>query len=145
MPKKDGLAVLKEALAINPSLQIIMISGHGDIPMAVKALGNGAKDFIEKPFKASTILGAMQKACESLDVVGKDQEFSNQAKTLYALLTPRELEVSERMAEGKPNKIIAFELGVSIRTVETHRSHILSKLQVRSLAEVVRIHLAATA
>jgi len=139
MPEKDGLTVLKEALEINPALQVIMISGHGDIPMAVRALGYGATDFIEKPFKASTILGALQKACENLDVVGKDQEFSNHAKTLYALLTPREREVAERMAEGKPNKIIAFELGVSIRTVETHRSHILFKLQVRSLAEVVRM------
>jgi len=144
MPTKDGLTILKEALQVNPNLQVVMMSGHGDIPMAVKAIGLGAKNFIEKPFKATVILNALQAACESKDLVEKDVEFAARARKLLALLTPRELEVAKRMADGMPNKIIAFELGISIRTVETHRAHVLSKLQAKSLAEIVKLYLAAT-
>lgn len=144
MPKKDGLTVLIEALEVNPNLQIIMMSGHGDIAMAVKALGDGAKNFIEKPFKAAVMLEALDKACANFDTANKAQEYSHRAKALLTLITPRERAVLDRMAEGKPNKIIAFELGISIRTVETHRSHILSKMQVKSLAELVKLYLAAT-
>lgn len=144
MPEKDGLTVLNEALEINPTLQIIMMSGHGDIPMAVKALSEGATDFIEKPFQASVILEAMEKACNRLDTKDGDQQFKDRAKSYFALLTPREFEITEKLVEGKPNKIVAFELGISIRTVETHRARILSKMQVRSLAELVKLYLAAT-
>lgn len=144
MPKKDGLTVLVEALDINPSLQIVMMSGHGDIPMAVRALKKGAVDFIEKPFQASVILETIEKACERLHHKGQDQEFTAEAKSRLAQLTARELEIAEKLVEGKPNKIIAFELGISIRTVETHRARILSKMQVRSLAEIVKMYLAAT-
>jgi len=145
MPEKDGLTVLTEALAINPNLQIIMMSGHGDIPMAVKALKNGASDFIEKPFQASAIMETMEKACERLKSRKRDQKFVTEAKHRLAQLTPRELEISEKLVEGKANKIVAFELGISIRTVETHRARILSKMQVRSLADLVKLFLAATA
>lgn len=144
MPEKDGLTVLTEALAINPNLYIVMMSGHGDIPMAVKALKKGAVDFIEKPFQGSVILEAMEKACARLTKSEREHDFTLKAKSYLAQLTPRELEITEKLVEGKPNKIIAFELGISIRTVETHRARILSKMQVRSLAELVKMHLAAT-
>jgi len=144
MPEKDGLTVLSEALEINPNLYIVMMSGHGDIPMAVKALKKGAIDFIEKPFQGSVILEVMEKACARLKVADKGQAFTVEAKSRLAQLTPRELEITEKLVDGKPNKIIAFELGISIRTVETHRARILSKMQVRSLAELVKMHLAAT-
>jgi len=144
MPEKDGLTVLSEALEINPNLYIVMMSGHGDIPMAVKALKKGAIDFIEKPFQGSVILEAMEKACARLKNSDRDHDFAAKAKSYLAQLTPRELEITEKLVEGKPNKIIAFELGISIRTVETHRARILSKMQVRSLAELVKMHLAAT-
>ena len=143
MPTKDGLTVLGEALEINPNLYIVMMSGHGDIPMAVKALKKGAIDFIEKPFQASVILEAMERAFERLDKNDLGQVYAAQSKARLAQLTARELEISEKLIEGKPNKIIAFELGISIRTVETHRARILSKMQVRSLAELVKMHLAA--
>ncbi|MEP3655648.1 MAG: response regulator [Litorimonas sp.] len=143
MPIKDGLTVLTEALTINPNLQIVMMSGHGDIPMAVKALKNGAVDFIEKPFQATVILETMEKACARLKDKSQDQLFVTESKSRFASLTNRELEISNKLVEGKPNKIIAFELGISIRTVETHRARILSKMQVRSLAELVKMQLAA--
>jgi len=143
MPIKDGLSVLSEALEINPNLQIVMMSGHGDIPMAVKALKIGAVDFIEKPFQASIILETIKKTRERLKTNQKDKSFETTSKSRLARLTTRELEVSERLVDGKANKIIAFELGISIRTVETHRARILSKMQVRSLADLVKMYLAA--
>lgn len=143
MPGKDGLKVLKEALRISPGLQIVMISGHGDIAMAVKAVKDGARDFIEKPFKADIILPALHKACEELSARETDKQFELQARTLLGKLTNRERDVLERLVEGKPNKIVAFELGISIRTAETHRARILQKTGVRSLAELVKMHVAA--
>jgi len=84
MPEKDGLTVLSEALEINPNLHIVMMSGHGDIPMAVKALKKGAIDFIEKPFQGSVILEAMERACERLKTADKGQAFTAEAKTRLA-------------------------------------------------------------
>ena len=143
MPEKDGLTVLSEALELNPNLYIIMMSGHGDIPMAVKALKKGAKDFIEKPFRGPVIVDAIDKARQRIVLNDREIRFVEQAKSRIALLTPRELEITEKLTEGKPNKIVAFELGISIRTVETHRAKILSKMQIRSLADLVKMHLAA--
>jgi len=144
MPEKNGLTVLSEALVINPNLHVVMMSGHGDIPMAVKALKIGALNFIEKPFRASVILEAMEKACLSLESADQDQHYRAQAKSHLAKLTPREWEITEKLVEGQPNKIIAFELGISIRTVETHRARILAKIQTRSLADLVKMYIAAT-
>lgn len=144
MPGKDGLTVLSEALKINPNLVVVMISGHGDIPMAVEALKLGALNFIEKPFQAKVILESVERACALIDCTDKEFSERSKAKSLIAKLTPRELEVTEKLVEGKSNKIVAFEMGVSTRTVETHRARVLSKLQVRSLADIVKLHLAAT-
>lgn len=143
MPGKDGIAVLQEALSKNPNLHVVMMSGHGDIPMAVKALKLGAQDFIEKPFQASAIMAMMEKACENFDGQSRDAKFERQSRELVALLTPREKSVAQKLAEGKPNKIVSFELGISIRTVETHRARIMSKLRIRSVADLVRILIAA--
>lgn len=144
MPKKNGLTVLSEALSINPNLYIIMMSGHGDIPMAVKALKLGAVDFIEKPFRASVLLSAMEKASSRLKSADRDEQYITRAKSHLAQLTPRELEITQKLVAGQSNKIIAFELGISIRTVETHRARILTKMQIRSLADLVKMHIAAT-
>jgi len=143
MPEKDGLTVLTEAMEVNPNLYVVMMSGHGDIPMAVRALKMGAVDFIEKPFAGSVILDVIEKACARLELVDAEEQFAENARARIASLTPRELEITEKLVDGKPNKIVAFELGISIRTVETHRARILSKLQVRSLADLVKIHLAS--
>lgn len=144
MPGDDGLTVLAKALAINPNLQIIMMSGHGDIAMAISALKIGAQDFVEKPFKANELVAKFTTACEILTEKEADQKFAEVARSNLALLTPRENDVLERLVDGKPNKIIAFELGISIRTVETHRARILQKTRVRSLAELVKMHVIAS-
>ncbi|NNC36172.1 MAG: response regulator transcription factor [Hyphomonadaceae bacterium] len=143
MPGKDGMSVLREALAINPLLQVVMISGHGDIAMAVKALKDGAQDFIEKPFKADIIIPALDRACEKLTAERSDKAFEVEAKENLARLTERELQVLERLVDGKPNKIVAFELSISIRTVETHRARILQKTRANSIAELVKMKIAA--
>lgn len=143
MPGKDGMSVLREALNINPNLQFVMISGHGDIAMAVRAVKDGAQDFIEKPFKADVIVPALERACEKLSETSSERKFEAESKENLAQLTKREMDVLERLVEGKPNKIVAFELGISIRTAETHRARILQKTRVRSLAELVKMHVAA--
>lgn len=143
MPGDDGLTVLQKALAINPDLQIIMMSGHGDIAMAIRALKIGAQDFIEKPFKAAEMISKMTRACERLAEKEAVQKLVEQARSNLALLTAREIDVLERLVEGKPNKIIAFELGISVRTVETYRARIVQKTRVGSLAELVKMHVIA--
>ncbi|NNE57915.1 MAG: response regulator transcription factor [Hellea sp.] len=142
MPGKDGMTVLQETLTKYPNTAIIMISGHGDIPMAIKAMELGAVDFIEKPFRSSKLRQAIKKADSLVQAEKRRDVFSKEAQQKIALLTPRELEVGEKLADGKPNKIVAFELGISIRTIEAHRAKILSKLQVRSLADLVKLFLA---
>ena len=117
-----------------------MMSGHGDIAMAIKALKDGAKDFIEKPFKADEIVSKLINACTSLEEQAAENELVEKAREDLALLTAREHDVLDRLVEGKPNKIIAFELGISIRTVETYRARILQKTRVKSLAELVKMH-----
>ncbi len=139
MPGRDGLAVLSDALAVNPELFIIMMSGHADVAMAVRALKKGASNFIEKPFQVSEIL-AQFKQFESQRQAAEDQHCAKaEARKKLAKLTPREHEVMACLVEGKPNKIVANDLGLSVRTVETHRARLLSKLDVRSLSDLVRI------
>lgn len=129
MPGRDGLETLAEIRTRSATVPVIMISGHGDIPLAVKAMQNGANDFVEKPFVAARIQAAVDTIMQSAEA------------TVDPLrdLTPREREVAQHLADGKPNKVVAHELGMSVRTVETHRARIKSKLGITSLAELVRI------
>ena len=135
MPGRDGLETLLHIRSRSESVPVIMISGHGDIPLAVKAMQAGANDFVEKPFVANRILSA-------IDRLGAQPGTETKAEPdALACLTPRELEVAKALADGKPNKVVAHELGVSIRTIETHRARLKSKLGIRSLAELVRLML----
>lgn len=149
MPGRSGLDILKEAIAHRPELQIIMMSGHGDIAMAVRALKNGALDFIEKPFQSKDILFALSKAQQHLQAASPalpltDAQAARQqdARDMLAKLTPRESEIVAHLVNGDPNKIIAHKLGISVRTVETHRAHIMTKLGAKSLSDVVKLSLA---
>lgn len=144
MPLKDGITVLQEALEINPKLYIILMSGHGDIPMAVKALKLGARDFIEKPFTAALLFDALETFAKLRKTLSDQDRFEIEAKAKVGHLSPRELDVTEKLTEGKSNKIMAFELGISVRTVEVHRANVMLKLQARSLADLIKIYLAAT-
>lgn len=135
MPGRDGLETLAHIRMRAPNVPVIMMSGHGDVPLAVKAMQIGANDFVEKPFVASRILEAIERLSQADSPATGPRE----AADGLAVLTPREAEVARGLADGKPNKIVAHDLGVSVRTVETHRARLMSKLGIRSLADLVRL------
>lgn len=138
MPEMSGLQLQEYLAAEGSTLPVIVITGHGDVPMAVKALKNGALDFIEKPFADQQLLDRVH---EALDV--DRRLFGERAKRDDILrrlgrLTKREREVMTGVAEGKANKVIAEELGLSPKTVEVHRARLMQKLEVDSLAQLMR-------
>lgn len=140
MPGRDGLETLQEALAVNGALKIIIMSGHADIPLAVRALKAGAVDFIEKPFQAKEIIAVLNKALSSAAPAPKRTIASTRPVSApLSKLTPRELEIATLLVDGLPNKLIAYELGISVRTVETHRARLLSKLDIKSLSDLVKL------
>ncbi len=141
MPRMTGLDLQEHLLERGATLPIIFITGHGDIPMAVEAMRRGALDFIRKPFREQDLLDRIN---EALDVdAGKRREMHDrqQLRDRIASLSDREREVFDCVAEGKMNKVIALDLGISERTVEVHRSHVMKKLEARTLAQLVRIKL----
>jgi two-component system, LuxR family, response regulator FixJ len=139
MPGMSGLELQEKLAAMKIELPIVFITGHGDIPMAVEAMRRGAVDFLRKPFRDQELLDRIQEAL-SRDAQHRDQAAdSDQLKSRIADLTPRELEVFQRVAKGQANKVIAIELGISERTVEIHRSNVMQKTSSRSLADLVRL------
>lgn len=143
MPEMDGLEVQRELGVRGITMPVVVLTGHGDITTAVQAMKAGAVDFLEKPFEKATLLGAIEAAFRRLDrsdeVVASEQE----AAVRIAVLTPREQDVLRGLAHGYPNKTIAYDLGISPRTVEVHRANVMSKLHVRSLSEALRVAFAA--
>ena len=143
MPEMGGLDLQKHLLEKSIDLPFIVITGHGNVPSAVQALKSGAVDFIEKPLKTDLFLAAINSAVESRRARLKMTEGISSARQRIAALTPREHDVLRHLIAGHPNKIIAFELGISARTVENHRARLMVKMQADSLAELVRISLEA--
>ena len=143
MPDMDGLALQDELVNRKIGLPVIVVTGHGDVPLAVRAMRAGAVDFIEKPFDDELLLESIKRALllrkESLGQASLAQI----AVARIALLTERERQVLEYLVAGKANKVIAYELDISPRTVEIHRAHVMEKMQARSLSDVVRLALAA--
>jgi two-component system response regulator FixJ len=135
MPKMSGLEVQRKLKQLNCLIPIIFITGHGDIPMAVEAMRLGAIDFIRKPFKEQDLIDRINEALK----VDEKTSSEHNSKSKVDSLSAREHEVFERVADGSMNKVIAADLGISERTVEVHRSHVMEKLEVRTLAELVRI------
>jgi FixJ family two-component response regulator len=137
MPGLSGLELQQRLAEQHSDIPIIFITGHGDVPMAVTAMKSGAADFIQKPFRDQDLIDRIHKA------LAQDQERRSsraQEKTIrerIATLTPREVEVMQRVVKGQANKVIAMDLGVSQRTVELHRARVMRKLKMRSLAELV--------
>jgi two-component system, LuxR family, response regulator FixJ len=139
MPGISGLAVLDEMRARNSVHQIVMITGEGNIAVAVQAMHAGANDFIEKPVGFETLIQAIDLAMQRLnDRLGVRKAVID-ARLRIDRLKPRELDVLLNLAEGHSNKIIAHRLGLSVRTVEVYRAHLMEKLEVRSLADVIRL------
>ena len=143
MPEMDGLEVQQELTASGIAMPVIVLTGHGDISIAVRAMKAGAIDFIEKPFEKATLLDAIEIAFSQLaDQEGRTQR-AHDAGVVIAGLTDRERDVLEGLVQGLPNKTIAYDLGISPRTVEVHRANVMTKLGVRSLSEALRIAFAA--
>jgi FixJ family two-component response regulator len=142
MPGRSGLDILKELNAQHYGAPIFIISGVGDIPMAVEAIKNGAFDFIEKPFNAQTVLTRVREAIEAWARQGQSTDRPPMLPENFPgqdLLTPRERDVLEHVIAGASNKEAGRELGISPRTIEVHRARLLEKLGARNAVELVRI------
>lgn len=143
MPDIDGLEVQRLLAERGVSMPIVVLTGHGDVSIAVRAIKAGAVDFIEKPFEKIVLLSAIVAAFERLDDANGRSARATDAAVAIAALTGREQDVLRGLAQGLPNKTIAFNLGISPRTVEVHRANLMTKLQVNSLSEALRIAFAA--
>jgi len=143
MPGIDGLEVQQELQRQGIDLPVIVMTGHGDVPLSVRAMKAGAIDFIEKPFEKATLLEAIDEAFRSMGRVDSSRDRARTASVRLQALTPRERDVLDGLSKGLPNKTIAYDLGISPRTVEIHRANLMSKLEVRSLSEALRLAFAA--
>jgi len=145
MPDMDGFELQRRLGERQLSIPVIVITGHGDVPMAVRAIRGGAIDFIEKPFSERAIIDSIRLALSRLAAHEADSRAAADPAVLrrLALLSPREREVLDGLVEGLPNKTIAYDLKISPRTVEIHRARVMDKMQARSLSELVRLALAA--
>jgi len=143
MPGIDGLGLIERLKARGAKLPIVVVTGHGDVPLAVRAMKAGAIDFIEKPYSNQTILDAVRQALARAAAPAANDAEAAKAAALVATLTPRELEVLQQLVIGRPNKIIAYELKISPRTVEIHRANLMKKMEAGSLPHLVRLALAA--
>lgn len=141
MPGMDGLALIERLKADGVRLPVIMVTGHGDVPLAVRAMKAGATDFIEKPYESDAILAAVSRALALAGQAAHDDVPSETAARIEAL-TGRERDVLDLLVVGHPNKIIAYELKISPRTVEIHRANLMKKMQAASLSHLVRMALA---
>lgn len=143
MPGMDGLEVQEALRGKGVQLPIIIMTGHGDVGLAVRAMKAGAVDFIEKPFEKEALLASLEESFRRLSRKEASQDRKTDAEVRLQALTPRERDVLEGLAKGLPNKTIAYDLGISPRTVEIHRANLMTKLGVRSLSEALRIAFAA--
>lgn len=144
MPGMDGVALTERLVADGARLPVVIVTGHGDVPLAVRAMKAGATDFVEKPYSNEAILTAVAKALEMARSSSPGADGAEAAARI-ASLTPRELEVLEQLVVGRPNKVIAFELKISPRTVEIHRANLMKKMEADSLSHLVRMAIAAGA
>lgn len=143
MPDIDGLELHQALIARGTDMPVIVMTGHGDIPMAVRALKAGASDFIEKPFDDTVMLEAVHRALAKATRDRRQSEEIAQTRANHDLLTDRERDVFQAMIVGHPNKVIAHLLGISQRTVEIHRARVMEKMQARSLSSLVRMAIEA--
>jgi len=139
MPRMSGLELQEKLIDAGSLLPIIFITGHGDISLAVKAMRRGALDFIRKPFHEQNLLDRINEALDIEDGKRQAQMDKQQLVERFDSLSQRELEVLELVAQGKMSKVVADDLGISERTVEAHRSHIMHKLGIHTVAQLIRL------
>jgi two-component system, LuxR family, response regulator FixJ len=138
LPGMSGLDVQAQLSRMRGDLPVIMMTAQGDIQTAVRALKAGARDFLEKPYSEHVLLGPIEAALEKEDRTGRDRDIAGAVQRI-ATLSPRERDVLDGLLAGRPNKVIAFQLGISVRTVEVHRARMMERLGVRQLAEAIRL------
>lgn len=143
MPGMDGLEVQEALKSKGVTLPVIIMTGHGDVGLAVRAMKAGAIDFIEKPFEKAVLISAIEHGLGRLQKAASNAKEASEAAVRLQLLTARERDVLNGLAKGLPNKSIAYDLGISPRTVEIHRANLMTKLDVKSLSEALRIAFAA--
>jgi two-component system response regulator FixJ len=144
MPGVDGLEVQSRLNRLRVNLPVIVMTGHGDVPSAVRAMKAGAVDFLEKPFDDETLLNAIGGAfAKASRLIGGDREAVRAAQRI-ATLSPREREVLDALLAGRPNKVIAFDLNISVRTVEVHRARMMERLGTKQFADAIRLAVMAT-
>ena len=139
MPGMSGLELQEQLSADGHHISVIVLTGFGDVPTAVRALKGGAVDFVQKPFNPQGLLDLVQQAIVRDGEIREDAAREAELAQRMALLTPREQEVMALVVAGKANKVIAIDLSISERTVELHRARIMKKMQARSLAELMRM------
>lgn len=141
MPEMSGIDLIRRLRAEGISFPVIVMTGHADVPLAIEAMRLGVRDFIEKPFDDDMLVSAVDAALRV--GVARTQRENDRAALLERMdtLSPREADVLQGLVAGKPNKVIAFDLGISARTVEVHRAHVMMKMNARSLSDLVRMSL----
>ena len=143
MPEIDGIELLKRVKKEKPILSVVVMTGHGDIPLAVEAMKLGAIDFIEKPFDDKRLIDTVRSVLEGVADAGKEETISAQITGRVATLSARERQVLEGLVAGLPNKAIARNYNISPRTVEVYRANVMTKMQAVSLSELVRLAIRA--
>lgn len=139
MPGMSGLELQHELNRRGITIPVIFITGHGDVPMAVEAMRAGAVDFLQKPFNDDDLIRRIQKALDQDRKLRVQLRQLEQIRQRYDSLTPREREIAGRLAAGAANKVVALDLGLSERTVELHRAHLMRKMGARGLAQLVQM------
>jgi two-component system response regulator FixJ len=143
MPGMDGLELLRKLQEAKNPVPVIVVTGHGDVSLAVEAMKAGATDFLEKPFDQDAVLSSVRAALGRRQREGGQSAEQAAAAKRFETLSPREKQVLEGLVTGLPNKTIAYDLGISARTVEVYRANVMTKMEANSLAELVRMTLTA--
>ena len=143
MPGMSGIDLLRHLRERRVAMPVIVITGHGDVPLAVEAMKEGAVDFLEKPFDDEVLFAAIRSALKKQGGDREEQAMQAAVNARLDLLSARERQVLEGLVAGQPNKIIAFNLGISPRTVEIYRAHVMTKMEAASLSDLVRMALVA--